>query len=1372
MSEIVKKVLLSIILLVGLNTASNSQNSRIYNAEQGLSSSRIKNLYQCKDGFIWVGGENGLDKITGDYIRNFYHKEDNPFSIINNDITEIFMDSKNQLWVGAGKGLSRYDSKQNKFDQIMLSDMELDNRGFAISGIIETKTKDELLISTSGHGVFFLNNKDNSVDFQKSLAMTTLIGTPFIGDLLIDSNGWFWAVTSDIGFVVIDLKKNKKINIPSEPGKNSNVKALVSCFRLDKKTGNIVIATASDGIYIYDKQKRYLRKPSDENLKSMNVQSLLIKNDGTILLGSENHGIWIFDRVTETIHPYTVANNNIVDLEHSKVHALLEDKLGNIWAGLYQKGLFIIPKSTSGFEYYAISDDHSGKNRSCVSAFTKDKNGNIWISTDGGGVFKANGMDLTDLESVNTGLSCQSMISMETDKSGTVWAGSYGHGLFVGNGDVFTQPEYLNNVSNNKIMCLRFDPVRNYLYIGTNGGRFDLLDLNTNKLVHVNAEINKWVRAIHVDKSGRLWIGTSEGTFYYDIDRNKTLNVDIGFANHYPTSCFEEFENTLFIGTSAGLVVYDMVKNKHFVLDQIKDIESNNIMSMVMGDDESLWFTTSKTLSRLNIKTKRIRSYSSFEGFHIGEFRFGSVYKDKNGVLLFGGDNGVIKVDPSLVINQQYKMQPIFFTALNVNNNLIDYNANLKTKNVLDASLTDASTLRLSYKENSFSIYFSAQEYANPKKVNYSYRLTDYDNTWHHTDASNAKATYASLQPGRYIFEVKGFFDEESKNVTSRSIRIIVANPWYSSILARILYFLLVFVILYFIYIFYKSKQEQRRNLEMAHYNEKVKEDKLRLFTSIAHEIKTPLTLIISPLKKLMNSNSDEESKEMHNLMYRNSMRILQTINQLLDIRKLDNGQLKLHFYEHDLLSIIKSTMLSFKNVATIRQISFLLETSESDYLNVWIDNIHFDKIIYNILSNAFKFTPVAGKILIRIVCKTNNNDIQDPMVFEYVEIRIFNTGTPIEDKDLNHIFERFYQGHRASETAGSGIGLHLTQELVLLHHGKIEAHNIANEGVEFIVKIPLGNAHLSEEELTVIKTEIETADVVDAKFDATSEKDFVDSISTLEDSPEIEQKNKHTIMVVDDDEEFCKYIKKELTDYTIITCNSGNNAWKQILTSHPDVIVTDYVMPDGDGFELCQKIKSNPETDSIPVIILTSEDSENIEMKSVQLNADRFLTKPFNVLILKGAIGQAIRVREKIRNKIHRTEMGYSYENVVIDSADNKLVKKVIDYIKENIEDNEMSVEVLSKEVGLSRVHLNRKLKEILGISPSSLIKSIRLKQAAYLLVNNKVNISEVAYKVGFSSHSYFSYNFHEFFGMSPKEFVIYYAENQDEENIRKLLE
>lgn len=1363
------------LVVTGALAPLSAQNPRFYHAEHGLSSSRINGIYQCSDGFIWIFGENGLDRLVGDHFKRFEHKEDVPSSLSNNGVNDVFMDDRKQLWVGTGKGLDRFDAHTNQFEHIQLTEDDVDPHRFSISTIIGGIDPNTILVSTSGHGIFVVDITTRRPIPETTEQLQRLLGTAFIGQLLIDGRGWLWALTSQNGFKVIDLNTNKVVTIQQtrEVGDLQTGQLIGSMYN-DPVTGNVLIGSSSTGLYLYDAALGLLRKPADPALATKNIQSLLVRKDSTILLGSENRGIWVFDRTTETIQPFEVPNHAQVDLKHSKVHALMEDNTGNLWVGLYQKGVFVIPQSNSGFEYFAINNDHSGKNRACVSAFARDKRGNIWLATDGGGLFCAPGDDLDHVVEKNDGIECNSMISLAVDGNGTIWAGSYGHGLFCStDGRRFTQPEYLKGIPNDKIMYLSYDNRRNYLYIGTNGGRFVILDLHTHQLKLVDAPINRWIRSIYMDSTGRLWIATSEGAFYYDVDQRVLLNADIGIAAYHLTNCFVEHENILYIGTAVGLVAYDMKMNRHKVIPLGKENETDNILSMAMGEDQSLWFTTTKVLSRLNVKTGHLRSYPEFEGFSIGEYKFSSVLKDEKGRLLFGGDNGVVRIDPLQVNRQQQRMRPIFFTELNINNSFVEFGEST-TCQPLNAALLYADKLRLKHKDNSITLYFSAQEYANPQKVNYSYRLNGIDNTWHHTDAANAKATYVSLPPGHYTFEVKGYFDEESINVTQRKLSIVVANPWYSSLPARIGYFLLALTIAYFIVVYSRHKQAERRKLEMARYNEQVKEDKLRLFTSIAHEIRTPLTLIISPLKKLMEQPADKETTELHNLMYRNSLRILQTVNQLLDVRKLDNGQLSLHFVEQDLNELVKSSMLAFKNMATAKQVSFSLESSDTEHLDVWVDSRHFDKIIYNILSNAFRHTPVCGKILIRLSIKDNIDQFGHPAITDYVEMRFFNTGEPIAANDINRIFERFFQGTNKVEASGSGIGLHLTKELVLLHHGTIEAYNVGNEGVEFIVRLPLGNAHLTDAELSAIPADVDRAASCDLTGEWISEQEYVASVEPEEEREEeaTTPKNKHSILVVDDDEEFCRYVKKELADYTIYTCNSGNKAWKQLLSLHPDVVVTDYLMPDGDGLELCQRIKSNPETDAIPVIILTSEGSESVEMKSIQLHADRFLTKPFNILLLKGAIGQAIRVREKIRKKVQRTEMGFNYDTLVMDSANDKLIKRVVEYIKEHLEDCEMSVEDLSREVGISRVHLNRKLKEILGMSPSALIKSIRLKQAAYLLVNNKVNISEVAYKVGFSSHSYFSYNFHEFFGMSPKEFIIYYTENQDEESIRKLLE
>lgn len=1364
--------LLFVILILSFAIQNNlmAQNPRLYTAGQGLSSSRIRNIYQDSLGFIWVIGENGLNCMNGNDIVSFQYKSGDRWSITNNEIKDIYMDTEKHYWVGTGKGLNRFIREKNKFERIKLDTNEQD-LGYSISNIIPYVEPEKIVISTGGHGLFVLNVNEATVDIKTTKQLNNAIKSLFVSYLCIDQHKWLWLWDIEEGLIVIDLKSKKRILLNLDASVKENLKdIIITSIRADHKTGNILLATSSDGLFIYDEARHCIRKTSNIEFFGINIQSVLVTKDGRILIGSENRGIWELDRKTETMHPFVV-NNSVVDLEHSKVHALLEDSEGNIWAGLYQKGLFIIPKSISGFEFHTISDDNSGKNRACISSFTRDYQGNIWIATDGGGIFQAVGGNFTELRLKNEGLGSMSITTTAIDNSGNIWAGSYGHGIFRRDGKKFVQPDFARNLSSDMVMCMEYDPERNYLYVGTNGGQVDLVDLNKKEIRHIDAAMNKWVRAIHLDRTGRIWIGTSKGTFYYDVDRNKILNVNIGIARNYPTNTIEEFDNKLYIGTTFGLVIYDMLENTNQTINQNNGLDENNILGIAIGNDQSLWISTRKCLSRMNLKTKYIRNYLSFEGFNTGEFQYGSYYRDKSGMLLFGGDNGMVKVDPLQVNRQQYKMRPIYFTEFNIQNKVIDYDENLKNKNILDAALSGAKRIRLSYKENSFTIKFAAHEFASPQKVNYSYYLYGFDNSWHHTDASNTRATYTNLPPGRYKFVAKGYFDEESKDFTTRSIRIIIANPWYSSIPAKILYLLLFIAILYFFINYYKNRQEQQNQLEMAHYNEQVKEDKLRLFTSIAHEIRTPLTLIISPLKKLMGLGMDDEFKEMYSIMYRNSMRILHTINQLLDIRKLDNGQLKLHFEEVDLMGIIRGIMLSFKNMATVKHISFTLETTDSDHLNMWLDGSHFEKVIYNILSNAFKFTPTSGKILIRIKCHENLGQLENEQVTEFVEIRIFNTGTPIEVEDMKHLFERFYQGNNTSEKMGSGVGLHLTHELVLLHHGSILVNNIGSDGVEFIVRIPLGNTHLTDEELAQRFSKHETDPAEDKNNDLITEKDFIVD-GTISSKEVTESKQTYSILVVDDDEEFTDYLKKELVEYNITVSHSGNKAWKQVLMNHPDVVVTDYLMPDGDGLELCQRIKSNPETDTIPVIMLTSENTELLQMESMQQQADRFLTKPFNILMLKGAIGQSLRVRQQIRNKLHRTEMGFNYEAMVIDTQDDKLVKKVIDYIRVNMENSELSVEELSREIGYSRVYINRKLKAILGLSPRSLINSIRLKQAAFLLTNNKVNISEVAYMVGFSSHSYFSHSFHAYFGMSPKEFILYYTENPDEESIRKILD
>jgi DNA-binding response OmpR family regulator len=494
-------------------------------------------------------------------------------------------------------------------------------------------------------------------------------------------------------------------------------------------------------------------------------------------------------------------------------------------------------------------------------------------------------------------------------------------------------------------------------------------------------------------------------------------------------------------------------------------------------------------------------------------------------------------------------------------------------------------------------------------------------------------------------------------------------------------------------------------------------------------------------------------------------------INQLMDMRKIDDNKLQMHFNQTDLIFFIQDIMKSFEQLVIMRNIDFRL-VSNREFLNVWIDQDNFDKVLFNILSNAFKFTPDNGYVLISIDTFMNNRQSGLPAnVSEFVEIFIENSGSFINENELERIFDRFYQSN-GSNSGGSGIGLHLAKLFVHLHHGTITAKNI-EKGVAFMIRIPLGNAHLSAEELSLVAKHKDLYSIIRPDEKLPAEAEYIEMPETAEENSVSKvSKTKKTLVFVDNDADLGKYIRLELSDkYNVEVFTDSKEAWKVISTIIPDAVITDLIMPEVDGISLCLKIRQKQETNALPVIILTSETDEESERKCIESGADSYLTKPISLELLKSTVGQAIQTRDVIRNK-YRSNVKLDFNEIQMNSPDSRLIANVIDSIRKNIENPEYSVDDLSHEVGLSRVHLNRKLKENINISPSNLIKSIRLKQAAYLLIKNKVNVSEVAYKVGFSSPSYFSNNFREYFGMAPSEFVIKYMDSDDKEILNKLFE
>ena len=1065
-------------------------------------------------------------------------------------------------------------------------------------------------------------------------------------------------------------------------------------------------------------------------------------------VGTETDGLCVYDMGTDRMRKAYIPSVS-QDISRWKVHSLMQDNQGNIWVGAFQTGVLVIPRSMYGFDYTRI--DYG-----CVSSIVRNpSDGSLWIGADGGGILKIapNGAR-TVYNSSNTALTNDSVVSLCIDRRGTLWIGTYLDGIFTYSPSRgFRRFADSGSLGTLNISCLAYDPEGDIVYAGTYGEGLSIISASRQKVEErITEGINKWVSTLYIDRAGTVWLGTPTGPICYNHSLGRLISYNVGKAAvQARVYCFlEDSDGRVWIGTGEGLTAFDRNSGTVTVYSEADGLSSNVVDAIQESVDGTLWISTSFGLNRLDPRTGVFSKYYSYDGLQGNEFCLGASFKDADGRLFFGGTGGVTSFYPQVVYQKTHPVPPLYFSRLTVLNEEKNFNP---------------EQIRLPFKSNTFSLEFSVLEYTNPMRIRYSCKLEHFDKEWRNLPNPVHAASYTNLPSGRYTLVVKAYFDGLPDEYSSASIAIRILPPWYKSAPAIALYILALVALLMFFFWLLKRRREHKMEKEAS----EIKELKLKMFTNISHEIRTPLTLLMSPLKQMREAEQDPHRKDLYNLMYRNSLRILRLVNQIMDMRKVDEGKMQLHFLETDIVYFIRDIMQSFDNMAVTRCINLTLNPA-SDVINLWIDQGNFDKIVFNLLSNAFKHTPDGGRISIGISAPGKNRGALAPEVAKQVEISITNSGSHIDDTNLDKVFERFFQSDVLDAKMGSGVGLSLTRMLVELHHGVITASN-TEDGVCFTVVMPVGCSHLSEQEMSA------TSHHKDLYVKGPSTEALVHTTEDIAFTPTAEAsdkivKSRRSVVIVDDDSEIRDYLVAELrSQYNVKAFQGAQEAWADISAAQPDVVVTDLVMSGMDGLELCRKIRHNPVTNHIPVIILTSSADETSHLESIASGADRFLSKPLSVDLLKSSIAQVISSRDTMRSKFSGGAK-YDYDEVKVTPVGEGLKERVMEVIKNNLDNPDFGVEDLSREIGMSRVHMNRKLKEMLGISPSSLIKSTRMKQAAYLLVHYKVNVSEVAYKVGFSTPSYFSNSFRSYFGLSPKEFVVKYSGPDGREKLDKLFE
>jgi len=1332
----------------------NAQTGTFYSTDEVLSNSLINAIYQDSRNYIWIATEDGLNKFDGIRFSAYHNKKEDKGSLKNNYVRSLCEDSKNRFWVGCLNGLMRYNRAEDNFTEIPV--YFRNQQVFThITSIIETKSG-EILMSTSGVGI--IHSTDNYKSFSVDENLFPKLCSRYLVSLFQDSKGMIWIASENQGLNMYNPANGAIKTFKAPLGIGSNQ---ISSICEDDE-GNIFVGTLTGGLFKYSSDK-FVAVAYVNPTISLPVKSLLFDNNKRLLVGTDGRGIKYLNKGTGRLEDFQM-KSAMFDFSRTKVHALRQDRDGNLWIGLFQKGVFLSPNHPNKIQYWGAKSYYQnliGSN--CVMSVYKDSEGILWVGTDNDGLYKiaGNSVQHFELKSDVNGVSGTIMSILEGDKN-TLWLASYLDGLMKfdkHSGKVThfynNSPEIFNNTSSKKAMCIARD-AKDRIWVGTNGAGVQVFDINSSKYLaqyifheeDSSGIANNWVNCMKRDGDSLMWIGTYEGVSSVNLKSNKikTYRTQKGILpGNVVMAIQKDRRGNMWFGTTEGLACHNPVTGKSVHYSTKDGLAGNAVCGILEDKRGNLWISTHSGISKFVTQSNKFVNLYAYDGLQGNEFSNGAVSLTPLGEMIFGGVGGVSSFYPD-DIKEQRKPIHLVLTSFYVFDKLVVKGQKSGSHTIIDNFISDVNTIHLSSKDNMFTFEFSTFDFGSSGSVYYRYSMKGLSDQWITTEKGINRISFTNLNYGHYKLRIRACVNNQES--AEKEILIIIHPPWYLSWIARVIYFILFLLLAYVVIRILMERLNHRQEMMRREHLEQINEGKLQFFINISHEIRTPMSLIISPLEKLLIENKDAEKQAVYQLMYRNAQRILRLINQLLDIRKIDKGQMFVKMSETDVVGFIDDLMNTFDYQAKKRAINLVFEHQLPE-LKAWIDVNNFDKVLVNILSNAFKFTPDGGEIIVSLQTGTDETDAAAPK--QYFEIIVSDTGIGLEEDKIEKIFERFYQidNSLTQVNFGTGIGLHLAKSLVELMHGNITARNrTVGKGSEFIIRLPYGKGSFDTSEQ---KTENEQNQQLIHK------NSFLDDDQNDIRIQKIKPRTRYRLLIVDDETEIRHYLHSELADtYRISECSNGKEALDFILKEKPDLVVSDVMMPEMDGITLCKKLKANININHIPIILLTAKTGDDDKAEGFEIGADGYVAKPFNVELLRKRIANILGNRERLEHKaMDNDENKALIKPVVLKPNDQMLLEKVIKIINENISDSELNVEMLADGVGMSRVHMHRKLKELTNMSARDFIRSIRLKQAADLLSKQKLTVSEVCYALGFSNLSHFSNSFREFFGMSPKEYA-----------------
>ena len=1266
-----------------------------------LSSSLINCIVQDKYGYIWVGTEYGLSKFDGYRFTNYLHNEEDTTSITDNIISDLLVDKKGNLWIGCAKGLMRYNYETNNFSRLLFPD----GRKPRIYSMVESHRGD-ILLGTAGYGLYSVKNNgiektaNNRFTIRWERAYAKRDSDVFFTHIYEDKHQYLWQ-SSHLSTFTRFIEKQGKMQRKDFKSPYGAPVAFI------QHRPQAMLIVCMYGIIYYDYRTGRIADAGYDlgTFKNhVTINNATFDHDGNLYISTSEHGALIIKKGSNKVEQLENSNSNF-NLSTAFVNDIIEDKDNNLWIGCYKKGLYLLNQRQQAFSSWSFSAQNYIIGSS-VSSIAPGENGETWCTVQNSGVFCFDASGKIIAHPTSPAGTC----IIYKDRQGAYWI-SNGSALYSYNPHTGAYQEKLTFTSAG-IYCMTDDNQGN-LYISVYSKGLYIYNVESGKVTVLNMRqrgnkgflCNDWVRSMAFDHTGHLWIGTSNGVSCLNT---KTLSFkDFGWniilKDRQANGICEGKNGNMIIGTEEGLYLFDRKNNKTLALPHAEVLKGKQVCSIIKDHQGDLWISTTMGIWQYDQKNRQFIGHINGNGLTTREYVLGSSMHTASDLIAFGTSDGITTFYPERVRAKKMELGDVHLTNFIIDGKPIN-------------CLTDEFTIP--YEENSFTLEFSLLNYRNTDNISFQYRINE--GKWNSTNEGSNAVSFNKLKPGSYTLEVRAM---SNGNFSKKStiIHIKVCDPWYASTWAFLLYFLTAAGII--LYIIYRYERHRKEDLE---------ETKMQFLINATHDIRSPLTLIMGPLNKLKTRITDAESKQDIDTIDRNAQRLLLLVNQILDERKIDKDQMHLHCQKTDLKEFLRGIMSLYNFNAQERSITLSLKEDESlkeeRNLQVWIDRINFDKVISNLLSNAMKYTSDGGEITL-IIGKNKESAI----------IKVEDTGIGLKEEKTDRLFERFYQGNNNSDIhiEGTGIGLNLCRALVKMHGGAIRAYNRTDgiKGSCFEVNIPLGKEHLRPEEILQ-----------------------EDNTKTAESTGKRTQANRNfNILIVDDDAEIAHYIKTELSDwYRFDHARNGKEGLKMLLTGKYDLVISDVMMPEMDGVTMLKKIKGNSNVSDIPVILLTSKSEVENRLEGLRKGADAFLAKPFNMEELHILIDNLVDNVRRIRGKYSGAQgQKAKIEQIQVKGNNDALMERVMKYMNEHLADPDLNVEKLTEDVGISRAQLHRKLKEIAGVSAGEFIRNLRLEQAARLIEEGQINITQVAYSVGFCNQTHFSTVFKKHYGMSPSEYA-----------------